>query len=366
METNGKTAAVGMSGGVDSTVTAWLLKRQGYRVIGVTMLIGDDRMGSTLRLRIGCAAGSNEERLEKVRRWSERLGIPHIAVPLAGEFQARVLDYFRDEYSAGRTPNPCVICNRAIKFGVLLDKAAEQAPFDVFATGHYARIAFDAATGRYQLLKGSHTVKDQSYFLCGLSQAQLARTLFPLGEMTKTDVRALAREAGFPELAEGGESQDFMDSREFGEAFGPDLLKPGPILDLEGRELGRHPGIMRYTIGQRKGLGLHGGTGDPLYVIRLDAERRAVIVGPREALFRKSLLAKDMNWISMAPPAGAFRTEARIRQQHKPAPATAVPEPGDSSRMTVTFDEPQPAITPGQAVALYDGERVVAGGTIED
>ncbi len=361
----GETVAVGMSGGVDSTVTAWLLLRQGFRVVGVTMLMGDDRLGAALRLRIGCVAGSNEERLAKVRRWTARLGIPLIAVPLAADFQRLVFNYFREEYAAGRTPNPCVVCNRAVKFGVFWERIAAQQPFDWFATGHYARIERDPLGGRVHLLKGRDAAKDQSYFLCGLSQAQLARTRFPLGEMTKTEVRALAREAGFPELAEGGESQDFMDSREFGNAFGPDLLKPGPILDLEGRELGRHSGLMRYTIGQRKGLNLPGGTSAPLYVVRLDPDRQAVIVGPRVALYKRVLQASALNWISRAPAAAPFRAEARIRHQHQPAPCTARVDPDDAGRLTLVFDEPQTAVTPGQTVALYDGEHVVAGAIIE-
>ena len=358
------TIAVGLSGGVDSSVAAWLLKQQGHTVIGLTMQIWDDSITLADEGRSGCYGPGEPRDIEAARALAARLDIPHHVVPLAAEYATEVLDYFRKEYRAGRTPNPCVRCNRTMKFGLLLDRArAMGITFDKFATGHYARVDHEPVSGRWQLRRALDPAKDQTYFLSRLSQNQLSQVLFPLGGMTKPEVKAIAREIGWDDVADKPESQNFIESKDYGVLFSEREQTPGPIVDTKGKVLGQHRGIVHYTVGQRKGLGI-GGTADPLYVIRLDACSNTLVVGAHSDLYSNRLNAMDMNWISLAaPPPEPMRIQAKIRQQHKEA--TAIIQAGsDSGRVETLFDEPQMSITPGQVVVYYDNDLVLGSGII--
>jgi tRNA-uridine 2-sulfurtransferase len=352
-----------LSGGVDSAVAAALLLEAGHRVLGLTMAVYDGPPGACASggRRHACY-GPDEEDVESARAVAARLGIAHQVIDVRAEYRTEVLDYFRSEYLAGRTPNPCVRCNPVVKFGLMLERARAQGlVFDRFATGHYVRVEGRGEAGETVLLRGVDPRKDQSYFLYGLRRAWLAGLIFPLGGLTKGEVREQARRLELP-VAEREESQDFM-SEDYAALFQPDEIRPGPILDEAGREVGRHEGIVRYTIGQRKGLKLYGP--DPVYVLSIDAARNALIVGPRERLFRRELMADRLNWLIPDPPAGAVRAiTGRIRSNHTAAPATLEVITGGEVR--VIFDEPQSAITPGQAVVFYEGDQVLGGGLIRD
>lgn len=360
------TVAVGLSGGVDSSIAAYLLQREGYRVIGLTMQIWDGTLPLPDEGRSGCYGPGEARDIAAAEALAKRLGIPHHVVALAPEYNAQVLDYFRREYTAGRTPNPCVRCNRSMKFGLLLDRARAQGiAFDRFATGHYARVEHHEASGRWLLLKAVDQAKDQSYFISRLSQDQLRQVLFPLGRLTKPEVKALAREIGWTDIAEKQESQNFIESKHYGVLFDQRECTPGPIVDTYGKVLGQHEGVVHYTVGQRKGLGL-GGTVDPLYVIRIDACTNTVVVGPHNALLHTRLTASDLNWISVAEgPVQPMAVRARIRQQHREAEATVCLRLGQPSSAEVVFAAPQLSITPGQTVVFYDEDRVVGSGIID-
>jgi len=356
------TVAVGLSGGVDSAVAAALLVEAGYRVIGLTMAVYDGGTGACSSSGRGHACyGPEEEDLEAARAVAAHLGIAHHSIDVRAEYRTAVLDYFTGEYLQGRTPNPCVRCNPVVKFGFLIERAREQGvTFDRFATGHYVRVERLADSGQVVLKRGVDPRKDQSYFLYGLRRELLPDLLFPLGGLTKAEVRERARQLSLP-VAERVESQDFM-SEDYTTLFRPDELKPGPILDEAGHEVGQHEGIVRYTIGQRKGLKIYGP--DPVYVVAIDAARNAVIVGPRERLFSCILEADRLNWLVAAPPVEPVRITARIRSNHAAAPATLERCGSDRLMARVIFDEPQSAITPGQAVVFYDGDVVLGGGII--
>jgi len=366
------TIAVGLSGGVDSSIVAYMLKQRGYRVIGLTMQIWDGSLPLPDEGRSGCYGPGEPRDIEAARSLAARLDIPHHVIPLAPEYATEVLDYFRAEYRAGRTPNPCVRCNRTMKFGLLLDRArAMGIAFDKFATGHYARVEQDPVSRRWLLRRAVDTAKDQTYFLSRLSQEQLAHVLFPLGGMTKSEVKALAREIGWPDLAEKPESQNFIESKDYGVLFDEHEQSPGPIVDARGKVIGHHRGIIHYTVGQRKGLGI-GGTVEPLYVIRLDACSNSVVVGTHADLFAGKLTAVDLNWIGIPGiPEQPTRIQAKIRQQHKEAPAmlreaSQAPSPIQSpgNPVEVLFDEPQISVTPGQVVVFYDNELILGSGII--
>lgn len=359
----GQRVAVGMSGGVDSTVAALLLQRAGAEVIGLTMRLHGAAANLPPDIRAGCFGPGGDRAIADAQASARRLGIRHEVIDLTSAFAKNVLDYFRAEYCAGRTPNPCARCNRMVKFGALLDGArAAGIPFDRFATGHYVRLV-TGADGAPRLARAVYAAKDQSYFLALIPRTLLPRLIFPLGSLVKDEVRALAREAGLAEAADRAESQDFLPSDDFPMLFGEGQNQPGPILDERGVELGRHDGLIRYTVGQRKGLRI-GGLLQPLYVLRLDPAANAVIVGPKDGLYTRSFAVSELNWLDApVPPTEPRRVEARIRQQHQPAPATLTVSA--DGRADVEFDQPQLSITPGQLAAFYDGEILLGGGTIE-
>ncbi len=348
---------VAMSGGVDSSVAAALLAREGHDVIGLSMQLYDPLQGET---RFGSCCTIDD--LYDARRVAATIGIPHYIVNFERKFQEHVVSDFVREYAAGRTPIPCVHCNGDLKFASLVERA-QGLEAEAVATGHFAQVNFDEETRRYRLTRGADRQKDQSYFLFTLTQAQLARARFPVGALDKAAVREEARRLGL-NVAEKKDSQEicFVAAGEHPEFVGARAAMPtGAIRDRDGHVLGRHEGIHRFTIGQRKGLGL--ATGIPLYVVGIDAEDASVTVGPREALERDTLTASRVNWIAGETPASPIRASARIRYRHQEAPATITPVGDDHVR--VAFDVPQSAVTPGQAVVFYEGDVVLGGGWID-
>ena len=342
-------ALIAMSGGVDSSVAAHLTLKEGYDCIGATMLLCGD-----------LAPGGGAEDAQAV---ADRLGIPFYVFDHTDRFREKVVDAFVQCYEEGGTPNPCLYCNRHLKFDALLQEA-ENLGCEYIVTGHYARIEKDENTGRFLLKKAADTAKDQSYFLSCLNQYQLAHTLFPLGNMTKEQVRNVAESEGFV-TAKKKDSQDICfipdgDYRSFLERYTGKDYPAGDYLDLSGKVVGKHSGAVGYTIGQRKGLGI--ALGEPAYVCSKDMAANTVTVGPDAALFSKSLIAEDMNWIAVENLTEPLRCKARIRYRHTEQPATVYPLP--DGKVKVEFDEPQRAITPGQTVVLYDNDTVIAGGTI--
>jgi tRNA-specific 2-thiouridylase len=345
-----ETVAVAVSGGVDSMVTALLLKQQGHPVLALHMI---------LRPQDPPEAG------KQIKELTARLGVTLHLVDLRLAFQKQVIEPFVDAYRKGMTPNPCVVCNPRIKFSLLQEKAIELGA-NSLATGHYARILLDnSSQGRFRLFRGRDRAKDQSYFLYGLNQLKLGRTFFPLGDYRKKEVKQLATEAGM-----GGyyraESQEICfisgrDYRDFLEGqLGRDLPGPGPVLDLEDRRLGKHEGIHRYTIGQRRGIGIPAST--PYYVVGLEPESNIVRVGRKSDLCRRELLVNNVNWIAMSPPSSNFEALVQVRSRHREAPAMV--EVGEEHCL-ITFFEPQEAITPGQSAVLYHDEEVLGGGIIK-
>ncbi|MEE8420980.1 MAG: tRNA 2-thiouridine(34) synthase MnmA [Dehalococcoidales bacterium] len=347
---------IAMSGGVDSSVAAARLKQAGYRVIGVTMQVwpAGNRFG-------GCCG---IDAMEDAKRVAYQLDIPHYVMNFRDIFASKVIDDFCQEYRRGRTPNPCIRCNQHIKFDALLEKARGLGA-DFVATGHYARIEFKESTGRYLLKKGADRNKDQSYFLYTMTQGQLKAILFPVGDLTKQEVRKIAGELGLP-VASKPESQEICfipdnDYTEFIREYIPQAALPGPIFDEGGHNLGSHRGIMYYTIGQRKRLGLS--APKPQYVIAIQPEKNAIVVGPRERALGDQLTAAEMNWITDPETVTTLKIKAMIRYRHREAEASVNRLRGDN--YYVKFTEPQMAITPGQAVVFYHEDEVVGGGTIE-
>ena len=357
-----KRVIVGMSGGVDSSVTAGLLAQQGYDVVGVTLNVWPelDGVDENTREDACCALGA----VEDARRVADRLGIRYYVVNFREVFEDKVIRDFISEYQRGRTPNPCVRCNQFIKFDALLARA-ELFDAEYVATGHYARIEHDAESGRWLLRKSADPSKDQSYVLYVMTQDRLARALFPLGELAKSDTRRLASEWQLP-VANKPESQvicfvPYKRYTEFMERHAPGSVREGPVVDTSGRELGRHQGIAFHTIGQRRGLGV--AFKEPRYVTALDAATNTVVVGTLEEVMRQECRLEAVNWVKIGEPLGPIRTRARIRYRAELVGAEVCPEPGCHAR--VIFEEPQRAVTPGQAVVFYDGDYVVGGGTIE-
>jgi tRNA-uridine 2-sulfurtransferase len=361
---------VAMSGGVDSSVAAALLAEQGHDVIGVSMQLYDNsQMTDSGQRAFGTCCTIDD--LYDARRVAATIGIPHYIVNFESQFGEHVISNFVREYVAGRTPIPCSHCNSDLKFAELLDRAKAY-DADQLATGHYARIGRDAG-GRFHLYRGADTSKDQTYFLFSLTQEQLSRAAFPVGHLDKDTVRAHAQRLNLHVTAKP-DSQEICfvpdgDYAAFVERAAPDATRPGTIVDNDGRLLGTHAGVHRFTIGQRKGLGLSslrlrsGQASAPLYVLEIKPESAQVVVGSRQSLGRTHLTASDVNWVSGAPPADWLRVSAQIRHRHAAAPARV--RSTEEGRAEVEFDTPQTAITPGQAVVCYDGDEVLGGGWID-
>jgi len=353
---------IGMSGGVDSAVSAAILKEQGYDVIGVTLNLAPkiDEDESLAREDACCTLAS----VEDARRVADRIGIPYYVLNMREHFEEYVIQDFVDEYRRGRTPNPCIRCNDHVKFGTVLMRAAALES-ELVATGHYARVGYDDDVGRHSLLRGFDRNKDQSYVLYVLTQHELRRTVFPLGEMTKDETREKARQLRLP-VADKVESQDicFIPDRNYRRFLmkkAPDLARPGPVIDLEGRTVSEHQGVAFFTVGQRRNLGVQSTV--PLYVIEVDAERDTVVVGPSEALFHRRLFATGANYVALPPNAEPIICRAQIRSRMEPAQGTL--NPIDEHSFEFEFDEPQRAITDGQAIVCYRNDTVLAGGVIE-
>lgn len=344
---------VAISGGVDSAVAAKILIDKGYDVSAATMLL----------------LPGDEERVEKARAVTEKLGIDFYVFDFIKEFGEEVIGYFVDSYLNGETPNPCVICNQRFKFGRFLEEA-EARGFDFIATGHYAKIGRDESTDKMLLKRSDNIKKDQSYFLYGMTQHQLEKTIFPLESLEKDDVRAIAEDSGLAN-ANQKDSQDicFVPQGKYIEFIDSYLTEkglkqiPGKFVDTEGKVIGKHNGIAGYTIGQRKGVGMSLGAGIPLYVVAKDPVKNNVIMGPDELLFKQSLVLKSPSFISGEIPAAPIRVSAKTRYNQKDIPAT-ITYNSDTGCAEVTFDNLQRAVTPGQFAVFYDGDSVVGGGII--
>jgi tRNA-specific 2-thiouridylase len=355
-----KRVVVAMSGGVDSSTTAWILKEKGYEVIGATMCIGV--MDKTQRDPTRCCGLAD---IEDARRVALQLEIPFNVFHLRDEFEKEVIQYFCGEYAKGRTPNPCILCNERVKFGSFLKKALELGA-EYLSTGHYARLEFDEGTKRYLLKKGVDRKKDQSYVLFSLTQDQLRYTLFPLGEYRKEEVRKKALQLGL-RVHDKPESQEVCFIQ--GTTYHPFLwerlrgaIEPGPIIDQKGNVLGRHKGIPFYTIGQRRGLRL--AKGKPLYVIGIDREKNAIVVGGEEEVYGDTFIVDIVNWVPLQKMSSSLSTQVKIRYSHPGSEATLFPKGKDE--VEVRFKSPQKAITPGQAAVFYEGETVLGGGWIKE
>jgi tRNA-uridine 2-sulfurtransferase len=364
--------AVAMSGGVDSSSAAALLKDQGHELVGFTMQLWNQRRqisvdenGDPLPSR--CCSLDD---VYDARRVAEKLGFPFYVLNLEKDFERDVVEPFVQSYLSGETPIPCVACNSRLKFAAL-DKMAVSLGCDKVATGHYARVEYDAAKNRYRLFRGRNHWKDQSYFLWELTQDQLSRSYFPLGEMLKSEVREIAREANLY-TAEKQESQEicfvpdgdysgFIDRYLEHEERAEEIPEGGAIVNTKGEPLGKHTGIHRYTIGQRRGLGI--AHEKPLYVVQIERARNQIIVGEKDELEETEFFAKGVNWVAFDAPVEPVRAEVKVRYRHEPAGATIYALA--DARARIVFDEPQRAITPGQATIFYDGEEVVGGGWIE-
>jgi len=346
-----KRIVVGLSGGVDSSVAAALLQQQGYEVIGLTLWLMKGK-GQC------CSEGMIDAAL-----LCEQLGIPHHVVDSRDVFQAEIIDYLVSGYASGVTPLPCSQCNKAVKFGPMLEYAQQTWGIDKIATGHYARIKYDEKSDRYQLLTAVDPTKDQSYFLYDLSQEMLAASVFPLGNQTKSQTREIADSLGL-KTAQKPDSQDLCLIETHGSmsSFLDKYInqQEGEIVDLEGRVLGKHKGIQHYTIGQRKGLGVS--APEPLYVVKLDSGRNQVVVTTREKAGCLECIVERMNWVSITEPSTPIQTTVKVRYRSPAVPVTVIPL--DNSRVKLVFPEPQFAITPGQAAVLYESELLLGGGII--
>ena len=353
-----KNVIVGMSGGVDSTVSAILLQQAGFNVSGVFMKIWNEKYANVYTSNTSCYRPQERE-IQDVKNICRDMGIPFYVIDAKNEFEKRVLNYFKKDYLCGRTPNPCVVCNRFIKFQYIIEQIEKKGVnFDFFATGHYARVEYDDKRKRYILKKGIDSNKDQSYFLFLLTQKQLSRVIFPLGNYTKQTVKDIAKQHGF-DVYQKKESQDFMKGSRF--FIFEEGIKSGDIIDIHGNILGKHNGIIHYTIGQRKGTGI--AKGKPVYVIGIDAEKNTIIVGDEKNLYKNRLIATDINLIGLEKINGSMNITAKIRYKHNPAKATL--SLFGKKEIELIFEHSQRAISPGQAVVFYKNDEVVGGGFIK-
>lgn len=352
---------IGMSGGVDSSVAAAILLEKGYEVIGVTMKIWPEMNEDLKTTEGGCCSLSA---VDDARRVANKLGIPYYVMNFKDIFEEKVISYFKDEYLKGKTPNPCIACNRHVKFEAMLNKAVSMG-IDYVATGHYAIITYDDNKKRFLLKKSVTQKKDQTYALYNLTQDQLSKILMPVGEYTKDEVREKAKKLGLS-VATKPDSQEicFVDDNDYGRFIEENTdaqIRPGNFVDTSGNILGRHRGIIHYTVGQRKGLGI--ALGKPMYVVRLDVENNNVVLGEDTEVFSEELIADDLNFISIDKLTQPLKVKAKIRYSAKEADATIYPL--EDGRAKVVFDTPQRAITPGQSVVFYDEDIVVGGGIIQ-
>lgn len=349
---------VGLSGGVDSSVAALLLKKEGHEVIGATMSIwGKNGMAAKSSHKNACYGPDEKEDIEAAREIAKQIGIPYYVFDCVEQYERIVLENFKSEYIQGRTPNPCVWCNARVKFGVLPQIAKENGiDFDKFATGHYARVVEE--NGRFLLKRGIAPHKDQSYFLYRLKQEQLKNIILPLGNYTKDQIREIAKENGL-EVAEKPDSQDFYDG-DYNELLGV-KEKEGNIVDLHGTVLGTHKGIWNYTIGQRKGIGVS--STEPLYVLELKKDTNEVVIGPKDKTFKKTLITDNINWIAIEKLTKPRKATAKIRSTQQPTPVTLTPV--EDGKIQVDFDEFQKSIAIGQSAVFYDEDTVLGGGVIE-
>jgi tRNA-specific 2-thiouridylase len=365
-----RTIAVAMSGGVDSSVVAGMLHRAGENVVGLTMQLWNQRRLPELATDAPTGRCCSIDDVYDARRVAQQIGIPYYVVNFEDRFEQQVVKPFIDEYLAGRTPIPCTLCNNFIKFDQFLEMA-ESVGAEKIATGHYARISQNDATGRWELRRSADRVKDQTYFLFGLTQEQLSRTLFPLGGFEKSEVRELAEQLGIataqkPDSQEicfvpNGDYAAFIDSYFREQGISTDETA-GELVTTDGRVIGEHAGVHHFTVGQRRGLGIS--AREPLYVIATDPASRRVTVGSNDALLCPGMSVREINWISIAAPAASIRVEVKIRNKHLAAPATLTPS-ADPARAEVIFDEPQRAVTPGQGAVFYSGDLVIGGGWID-
>lgn len=348
-----------MSGGVDSSVCAYILKEKGYDVIGLTMLTGYEEDNDPIKKRSGC---SSSDIISDAKHVSDEIGIPHYVVNLNDRFYDKVINYFIKEYMSGKTPNPCIECNRYLKFDSLLEKAFELDAY-YFATGHYAQVEFSPKYGRYIIRKSKDHTKDQSYVLYNLAQSQLKHLILPLGDISKSEIRNIAQKAGLS-IADKPDSQEicFIDTdyKDFLQKKVAKAIKPGPFVDKYGNILGQHKGIPFYTIGQRRGLGIS--AGKPLYVIEIDAKKNLIIVGEERDLYKRKLYAEQINWVAIEKLKDKMKVFAKIRYNFKEKPAEII---SINNSVEVIFKEPQKAITSGQSVVFYDGDVVIGGGKIK-
>jgi len=349
-----------MSGGVDSSVAAAILKEHGFECFGVTMLIED----ASVRVDEGdkrvCYSMGQQRDVDDAATQAAQLGIPHFAIDLRDEFQRDVIEYFKDEYRNGRTPNPCVRCNRDIKFGALIRETRRIAgEFDFLATGHFSRVEYRKDSDRWALIKGADPTKDQSYFLYRLGQDVLSMLKLPLGGMTKPEVRKIAGDMGL-KSANRPQSVDFIIPQTFPALFGKP--QPGPIKDENGEIRGEHKGLEHFTIGQRRGTGV--ASKGRMYVVGLDPKTNAVTIGPKDSLMCSGLIASDVNWVSIPPQTEAFDAMVQVRLNQDPKPAVIVPM--DDNRVMIEFAKPVFAVAPGQSAVFYKNNMVLGGGVIEE